>query len=268
VTATPGESPFAGRAVIVLAGLRTGSTWLSELLLSHPELAGLSAIEINGQPEPAESGIFGAVSNVWLGRARVDGEGINALVTDEQIAAAVRRFCDGLFARARDSTSPDAKWFVEKTPDNVKRVPMLSEIYPDGWYVHLVRDGRDVARSVAEASFGTDDVAEAAATWATEYRWVSANAWRLRRFRQIRYEQLLADPVGTMTAVFDWMSLPVDDSVLERLHERAGRAVARFGKTTPVGEGKWRLLPDADLERIYAAAGDVLAELGYLRQSS
>jgi len=268
VTAPPCESPFEGRAIIILAGRRTGSTWLSELLLSHPKLAGLVAVETNGHREPVESTIFGAVGDVWLGRARIDGEGVHALVGDAQVAAAIRRFCDWLFARARDCVSPDATWFVEKTPENVNRVPMLSEIYPDAWFVHLVRDGRDVARSLANAPFGPDEVGEAAAMWATDYRRVAASAWRLPRFRELRYEHLVADPVGNMAALFEWMSLPVDDTVLGRLNERAGRAVARFGQATPVGEGKWRLLPDADLERIYAAAGDVLAELGYLQRST
>jgi Sulfotransferase family len=162
---------------------------------------------------------------------------------------------------------PTATWFVEKTPDNVHRVPLLAETYPDAWFIHLVRDGRDVARSFAVAPFGPDDVGTTAAVWAYDYEQVVAQAWRLPRFREIRYEGLVADPVATMTALFGWVGLDVDDALLARLSERAGRAVARFGQTTTLGEGKWRLLSDAELNRIYTTAGDRLAELGYLRQS-
>ncbi|MBV8981326.1 MAG: sulfotransferase [Acidimicrobiia bacterium] len=207
------------------------------------------------------------MSDLWLARARTDGEGISALVGDDQVVAEIRRFCDRLFARARDAANPGATWFVEKTPDNVNRLPMLAEAYPDAWFIHLVRDGRDVARSFAVAPFGPDDVGTTAAVWALDYERVATHAWRLPRFREIRYEALVADPVGTMTALFEWMGLELDDAVLARLRERAQRAVARFGETTALGEGKWRLLSDADLDRIYTAAGDRLAELGYLRQS-
>lgn len=267
MTASPCESPFADRVVIVLAGRRSGSTWLSELLLSHSEVAGVSVVDKHGHLEPHESAIFGAVSDLWLARARTDGEGISALVGDEQVVIEIRRFCDRLLARARDAVSPQATWFVEKTPDNVNRVPLLAETYPDAWYIHLVRDGRDVARSFAVAPFGPDDVGTTAAVWATDYERVVANAWRLPRFREIRYESLVADPVGAVTALFEWVGLEVDDALLGRLRDRSGRVVARFGETGPIGEGKWRLLSDAELDRIYTVAGDRLAELGYLRQS-
>lgn len=38
--------------------------------------------------------------------------------------------------------------FVEKTPSNTLRVPFLHALYPDGRFVHIVRDGRDVIRSL------------------------------------------------------------------------------------------------------------------------
>lgn len=38
---------------------------------------------------------------------------------------------------------------LEKTPSNCLRVPFVLEIFPEAKFIHLVRDGRDVARSAA-----------------------------------------------------------------------------------------------------------------------
>ena len=134
MTGAPSESPFANRTVIVLGPVRSGTTWLVELLLAHPALAGLSW----------ESTIFMALWDLWENAHRADGEGISAYLGPDEVAAALRGFCDRTFSVA------DGEWFVEKTPDNVNRIPLISAAYPDAWYVHLIRDGREVAASLAE----------------------------------------------------------------------------------------------------------------------
>ena len=94
-------------------------------------------------------------------------------------------------------------------------------------------------------------------------RAVEGNEWQLPRFRRVFYEELVQDPVGHMTALFQWMGLDVDAALTAALGERAGEEVMRFGGTGRVGAGKWRELPQSALERVLVAAGDVLAEYGY-----
>ena len=119
MTGAPSESPFANRTVIVLGPVRSGTTWLVELLLAHPALAGLSW----------ESTIFMALWDLWENAHRADGEGISAYLGPDEVAAALRGFCDRTFSVA------DGEWFVEKTPDNVNRIPLISAAYPLSWGV-------------------------------------------------------------------------------------------------------------------------------------
>jgi hypothetical protein len=252
----PCDSPFADRTVIVLGPVRSGTTWLVELLLAHPDLAGLSW----------ESTIFLALSDLWENAHRSDGEGISAYLQPREVAAALRSFCDRTFSVAGDETATGPRWFVEKTPDNVNRVPLIAATYPDAWYIHLVRDGRDVVRSQVVAPWGTDDPAEAARNWVWGVRQVHRHRWLLDRYQELRYEDLVADPVGETTALLEWMGLPVDAAVSTGIKERVTHEVARYGATDTIGPGKWTQMTPADLKRIHQVAGDLLSELGYLEQ--
>ena len=44
-------------------------------------------------------------------------------------------------------------------------MPLIAEVYPDARFVHIIRDGRDVARSIVAQPWGPATVKEAAKEW-------------------------------------------------------------------------------------------------------
>jgi Sulfotransferase family len=60
--------------------------------------------------------------------------------------------------------------WVEMTPQNMRALPMLAELFPRSRFVHVVRDGRDVACSLASLPWGPDGVDEALEFWAERVR--------------------------------------------------------------------------------------------------
>jgi len=114
VTEAPCESPFEGRVIFVLGGRRTGTTWLQELLLAHPATIAVPTVEVEpGRLDPSETVIMGALEAVWLNAHNADREGLPAYLELDEVIAVMRRFCDSVFARARDTYKPGAEWFVE-----------------------------------------------------------------------------------------------------------------------------------------------------------
>lgn len=251
----PCASPFSDRVIIVLGTVRSGTTWLVAMLGAHPDIGTTTG----------ESWLFHSLWPLWL-NVHSPVEGLSAYLDKAHVISAMRGYCDGIFGDAIARHAPDASWFVEKTPGHTDRLALMAATHPDAWYVHLVRDGRDVSRSLLQAPWGHIEGGEAAASWAWGVRSVLDNSWRFERFRQVRYEDVLADPVGEVGQLLRWMGHDVDASVEERLRERAAEEVSRYGATDPVGCGKWRDLPPHALERIYDEAGQELMELGYLSQ--
>jgi Sulfotransferase family len=257
MTTPPCESPYADRMIEVLGTVRSGTTWLVELLGAHPDVG----------TTPGESWIFNSLRDLW-GNVHSSDDGPSAYMDRGEIVAAMRRFCDGLFAGAAARQAPGTSWFVEKTPGHSRRIPLMAAVYPDGWYIHIIRDGRDVVRSLTSTSWGYDNPGDAATAWVSSVRDTLDNCWRLARYRELRYEDLLVDPVGQVKALLEWMGLEVDADVEHGIAERAEREVSRFAATDPVGAGKWRDLPADVLDKVHEEAGDLLMELGYLSPPS
>jgi hypothetical protein len=151
---------------------------------------------------------------------------------------------------------------ADKSPRYVRNIAIL----------HLVRDGRDVALSVASwrkvtergdlvARYRTwqDDPASTIALWwEREVRLGREHGHALGadRYTETSYEALVADPAGECARLCTFLGVPYDDAMVASTAERP---------VTP-GMRDWRTqMPADDVRRFEAAAGDLLDELGYPR---
>ncbi len=227
----------APRPVVILGAARSGTTWLQERLIAHPDVAG----------PRAETFLFHALRPAWLaaaGTARVRAIALHAL------------------DRHRGATRPQATHVVEKTPMHVFALDMLAEILPDACYVHLVRDGRDVARSMTQVDFFGDDtdLEAAARLWARAVTTISGSGLVTV---ELRYEDLLGDLEIGLTRVARAAGLRADAEALAAMTEGAGERVSRHGTGGRVGARQWEDLGRAQLRRLEREHGALLAAHGY-----
>lgn len=197
----------------------------------------------------------------------------------------------GLYARGRGR----ARW-GDKTPAYLTSMDQIAEALPEARFVHIVRDGRDVALSIL-AMPEPDRPMRAPADAATV-----AKRWRKRiekarafapsvpgRYTEVRYEDLVADPEPELREICELIELDLDPAMLAH-HEQAGRGLGEMGRTLPAREGHAEQSPEARLQphalatkpptservevwrsKMAAAdvaafedvAGDLLADLGY-----
>jgi hypothetical protein len=235
------------RPVVILGAARSGTTWLHRMLSAHPDVAGT---------ETGETWLFPDIAPLWT-------PDLGAVAGEDHLAAALRDFCDTLLAAMRDRARPGAAYVCEKTPATVWRLPMMARLYPDAYYVHVVRDGRDAALSMAESGFADGDLAAAARTWVDAVARVRGGASELPNFREIRYEDLLAEPARLVAELWDWIGLPATEAATSALADRAGQRVTPLEPVGEIGTGKWRSLDRRRRRKIHAVAGPMLAELGY-----
>ena len=189
------------------------------------------------------------------------------------------------------------RW-AEKTPMNVRHFGWVLEHFPDARLVHMVRDGRDVVCSAVEHP----DRRWVNGRWVWELhprpledlaKWWVRDTGAGMRFRghpgyhEVRYEDLVADPVSTTRRLCAFLGEPFDPTMLESegltpSGEHSGEpplAAAEPGAPDPVttlvdardrgpvfrnSVGRWqRDLPSDRLPRIMGILGGRLAELGY-----
>jgi hypothetical protein len=165
--------------------------------------------------------------------------------------------------------------YAEKTPMNVIHMPFLGRAFPEAHFIHLIRDGRDVALSYLDTDFGVESLGEAAIYWDRFVRKGRSDGLRLGpRYREIRYEDLLADPEEVLRSLCEFVALHYDAAMLE-YHRRADALLAstpraehhqRLRLPPTAGLRDWRTQMDQHSLLLFEAlAGDLLDELGYER---
>lgn len=199
----------SGRDTVFIVGCpRSGTTWTQLLLAEHPRVATAN-----------ETFLFYRYLNALWREWEAEEErysravGLRQLLDREDFLGLCRRFARSILDRI---ATADTSVVVEKTPGHVTCAPLILDCFPDVYFLHVVRDPRDVACSLmaAEASW--------AEGWAPGDAHDAAHMWRrlvsegrrianlTDRYREVRYEDLQADAAGELAALLEWLGLPHD----------------------------------------------------------
>ncbi|MBX3438098.1 MAG: sulfotransferase [Planctomycetaceae bacterium] len=126
---------------------------------------------------------------------------------------------DGLF-RTYAMSEGKVRW-GDKTPGAEVSMNVLDFLFPDGLFLHVIRDGRDVAMS--RKSVWNRSMVKSAHDWAWKVSMGRKFGALLGdRYREIRYEDLVRSPVESLTAICHWMGEEFEPSMLE-YHLDAGQ---------------------------------------------
>ena len=280
-------------APFVVGVPRSGTTLLRLMLDAHPQLCippetyfvpELLAACKPGQAEPQDVLAILTASRRWSD-FKLDPQAVrDRLPAQGPVggAEAVRAFYGAYAHRAGKS-----RW-GDKTPVYLKHMQRIDKALAEAHFVHIIRDGRDVALSVTGLMFGPDSVEEAARRWKRKVTRARARAARLDHYLEVRYEDLVLTPDATLRQVCEFIDLPWHPHMLDYHHDAAERmqAIARSrvrpGRASiPAGYGprihaltseppsenrvgRWRREMSAEDRSTYErVAGDVLAALGY-----
>ena len=85
----------------------------------------------------------------------------------------------------------------------------------------------------------------------------------LPRFRQVRYEDLLADPHRVVAELWSWIGLGVTEEARAAAAQRIEQRVTPLPASGEIGSGKWRSLAPSSRAAVTIATADLLRELGY-----
>lgn len=162
----------------------------------------------------------------------------------------------------------------DKTPGYSLEMPLLARLFPHARFVHLIRDGRDVALSFFGV-IGPKTMAEAAEVWRHRIEIAQRDGAALgsERYTEVRYEDLVADPEAALAPVCAFLGLEQHPGML-RYSERIDRTIPgserrihqNLAKPPTKGLRDWRRdMAPADVETFEAIAGRELARLGYER---
>jgi hypothetical protein len=278
MSGTPAPTVFP----FVVGSGRSGTTLVRVMLDSHPDMA-----------IPPEAFFPLEPPSAWFRDGRLDvGTAVGGIEREAWFSD--WDLAPGAFAKAAAAADPrtyaelirclfgtyaagqDKARYGSKTPQHVLSVTRLAELFPESRFVHVVRDGRDVATSFLDVHFGPSDMASAASLWRHRVSRGRADGTALGsgRYMECRFEDLLADPEATLRQVCAFLDLRFDMAVLHH-HERDPMAMAGVGgryynenATKPLTSGlrDWRRqMSRSDVLLFESIAGGSLDAFGYGR---
>jgi hypothetical protein len=295
---------MAEPAPFIVANPGSGTTLLRMMLDSHTELAippethfipdviqraREIRTEADRKPTPAELTAVITGNRRWADFGLDEGALRERMDRDGQANArrALRAFYS-LYAEGHGKN----RW-GDKTPDYLLAMNRIAQTLPEARFVHLLRDGRDVAVSRRRWRQRAGAAERPVEAWASQWRrWITTGreqAEKVEHYLEVRYEDLVTDTEPTLRRVCEFAELEFQPGMLE-YHRRSEERLRELDHSLPAEEGKgareaehrqakhaltaappqeskvqeWRTeMSESDRAAFEADAGELLAELGY-----
>lgn len=248
---------------------RSGTSLLREMLGRHPRLA------------------IGPEGGFFHQRPKIDRLAVQWALSEDEVVAILRAspsrtaFIEAMAAVQMERSGKLR--YVEKTPINCQFVSEILGTFPNGRFIHIIRDGRDVACSLRtyggaklrngkiETVEANNDIAGVARFWANEVSLGMATRDHPHCL-EVRYEALVADPAAELRRICDFLGEDYDPALLDPSGlDTSPVGAARFAWNKNAGDaldttrtGRWKRDLDLSERRVFAyAAGALLIALGY-----
>jgi len=197
-----------------------------------------------------------------------------------------RRAADLGSVRLRDLVEIVYRWHMEvegksrwgdKTPGYIEIVPPLAALFEDARFIHLIRDGRDVAKSYERAGWHGPWMLGLTREWARamELDRKLGQTPLNERILRVRYEDLVLHPEATLGRIcafigegFEAQMLQWHGKVDEAIPARDKRFHSGLGRQMePLDVGRWkREMTSREIFVAEALIGTQLSQFGYERR--
>jgi hypothetical protein len=189
--------------LVFVGGLqRSGTTMLYRYLDEHPEVSALSGTARDTNEGQHNQTVY--PGDEWHGKggrfafrpqARFTED--SPLVTPENAEKLFEEW-----SRFWDLSKP---YLLEKSPPNLIRMRFLQALFPDSYFVALLR--HPIPVTLATQPWGGDRTDRLVAHWLRAHQLFVEDLPHVRRVHTIRYEELVADPDAVLGGAFAFLGL-------------------------------------------------------------
>lgn len=158
---------------------------------------------------------------------------------------------------------PGATFIMEKSPPDTIRSLWLQQVFGDCHFIGILRNGYAVSAGIRRRNGYA--IERCARHWARANEIMLRDAESLRNFRPIKYEEMVADPKGTLEGVAKWLDIDAESfeditgqSFVTHHRDSTPGRIADFNARALAG------LSATDRKGIEREAGEMLQRLGYL----
>lgn len=242
--------------VFLVGCYNSGTTLLAELLGQHPSI---SALPTEGHFITDQ---FVKDYDIGLPRMWVEREDIFCLSENDQGPDPVRVKKE--WGMRLDLAKPV---LLEKSPPNTAKTRWLQAHFENAHFIGMLRNGYAVAEGITRKA----DPRHLREGWPIEmsaYQWKRSNeilqrdSQHLKHFMWVKYEDLVADTVGTLNRITDFIELPG----FERFESDQSWTIhERNEKVRDMNSESISRLSRVQIDHINQVAGELIESFGYSR---
>ncbi len=270
--------------VFVVGSSRSGTTLLFSFLLASGEFPLYEEGETHlaecrrKYGDPRRDGNFRRFLDDWFRSLQFRRSGLDAAEFAREAWQSRQSYEEvmNLFMSRMARLEEKPRW-AEKTPANVFHMGRLAAAFPQARFVHVVRDGRDVALSIRRLGWtGTQSgrpvkqLICAAKNWERAVKAARESGQSLGdRYLEVRYEDLVASPQPVLARVREFTGAAIPESAADSagvgaLREGFSAFDDKMSGLSTQGLNRWKTaLDEQEREALSATIGPTLRELGY-----
>lgn len=248
---SPAQAVLHVQPAFIVGAVRSGTTLLRLMLDHHPELAFHFEFEF-AVDRIAADGTYPRLDEyqAYLAQHRVFQLSEGQIAPNLDFEQLVNSFLEQKRAR-------DGKSIVGATVHH--HIDRIQHVWPEARYIHLLRDGRDVARSCSAMGWAGN-------MYHAVERWIDAElSWERisktipeERQLEVRYEELIAHPEATLTAICQFLGTEFDPAI----YEYANNSTYELPDATLTQQWR-RKLNDHEIQLAESRISEMLVERGY-----
>jgi Sulfotransferase family len=212
----------------------------------------------------------------WLNSKMFRASGLSREEIEVKVLSQCKSNTDFLVIVMQEITRSQGKerWAVWG-PDNLLYMPQIKKELPKAKFIHIIRDGRDVALSLHREGWIRPlpwDRDQGLAVAALHWLWkVNRGRKYGRRFGsdylELRFEDLLSKRDEILRRISEFIGFEIDPEFIEKNALgtlKDSNSTFRSTAQQNVPMGRWRtLLPPPDIDLLESVLGPTLLELGY-----
>jgi hypothetical protein len=108
------------------------------------------------------------------------------------------------------------RW-AEKTPAHVLHIPLIREVFPKAQFIHMIRNGYEVVRSLQNVTWAPRKIRWSTRMWVNCVQTGRAAGRELpaAQYREVRYEELIREPEPLVRSLCDFLGEPFTAEMLQ-----------------------------------------------------
>lgn len=269
--------------IFVLGCPRSGTTVLYHMLLSAGDFAVYRAeSNVFNLLVPRFRGMRSPVNRqellkIWLRSKLFRVSGLDAGEISGKILAECRSGGDFLrIVMEEVARKQGVRRWADCTPDHLLYMEQIKRQIPDALFVHIIRDGRDVALSYLQQGWSYPllwDRGERLGVAGLYWEWIVRKGREQGKrlgadYREVHFEELIVNPQQTLSQLGLFIAHDLDYSRIQRAGigsvSRPNSSFAKESEGTFNPVGRWKIKMSAEqIATFEELTGELLLELGY-----